>query len=178
MSELYGNIRVDNGKRKIGVNDNGDYIEISVNDRELHSKFANLLDWLEKQQQIIEKKGKELSRKHGNGPLISEDEDGKVEVNASALVDVTSVETECHKECCEKIDEVFGKDTCKKVFGDVIPDFALIEEFFEQITPVLQKLSEERGEKISNRYTRRQMAKGKRKKQRSKEELIADYKKE
>jgi len=178
MSELYGSIKVDNGIRKIGVNDNGDYIEISVNDRGLHSRFAEMMDWFDKQQEIIANKGKELTKKHGSSPLISEDEEGEVKINTSAIVDVTNVETDHYKECCEKIDEVFGEGTCKKVFGDVIPDDVLIVEFFEQITPVLQKLAEERGEKIGNRYTRRQIKKKNRKTQRSKEELIADHKKE
>lgn len=174
MSELYGSIKVDNGVRKIGVNDSGDYIEISVNDRGLYSRFADLMDWFDKQQSVVEQKGKELLKKHGDGPVIKENEDGEVEMNTSAIVDITKVETDCYKECCEKIDDVFGENTCKKVFGDIIPDFVLIGEFFEQITPVLQKLAEERGEKIGNRYSRRKINKGKR--QRSKEELIADYK--
>lgn len=176
MSELYESIKIDNGIRKIGVNDNGDYIELSVHDRDLQNRFANLLGWFDEQQKIVDSKGKEFTKKHGDGPIISEDEEGEVKINTSAIIDATSIETDFYKECCEKIDEVFGKDTCKKVFGDIIPDDVLITEFFEQIAPVLGKLAEERGEKIGNRYTRRQIAKGKRKKQRSKEELVADCK--
>lgn len=174
MSELYGSIRIDNGVRKIGVNDNGDYIEISVNDGGLYTRFAELMAWLDKKQEEVNSKGKELLKRHGDGPIISEEEDGTVKVNTAAVVDITNTEVDIYKECCEKIDEVFGKDTSKKVFGDVTPDFTLIMEFFDQITPILKKLSEERGEKMLNRYNRRRINKGKR--QQSKEELIADYK--
>lgn len=176
MSELYGSIKIDNGVRKIGVNDNGDYIELSVNDRDLHMRFAELMKWFDEKQKQVGETEKELSKKYGNAPVIAEEEDGTVTVNTSAVVDITAAETDIYKECCEKIDYVFGENTCKKVFGNVIPDFKLIMEFFEQMTPVLKKLSMERAEKIGNRYSRRQISKKQGKTQRSKEELIADYK--
>lgn len=176
MSELYGSIKIDNGVRKIGVNDNGDYIEISVNDGGLHTRFAELIAWFDKKQEEVHAKGEELVKKHGDGPIISGEEDGTVNINTAAIVDVTNTEVEVYKEISEKIDEVFGKDTCKKVFGDVIPNFVLISDFFEQMSPIMQKLSEERGEKLLNRYNRRKLNKAKGKKQRSKEELISDYK--
>ena len=47
MSEFYKELRVDNGLRKIGVNDKGDYLEISINDSSVFDRFADLMTWLQ-----------------------------------------------------------------------------------------------------------------------------------
>jgi len=172
MGELYGNLRIDNGIRRIGVNDYGDYIELSINDNTLTERFVDLLTWLDEEQKNMEAKGKELAEKHGDGPIIDKDDGGNTVINTSALSDVVKAEADLYRRCCEKIDRVFGEDTCKKVFGDVLPDDVLIWDFFEQITPILEKMSAERGEKISLRYDRKK----KKNRQRSKEQLLRDYK--
>lgn len=172
MDGLYGNIKVDNGLRKIGVNDNGDYIELSVNDKTLTERFAGLLKWLDEQQEAVERKGKEFTKKYGNGPIVRTREDGGVSINTGALAAVTEAETDIYRECCRKIDGVFGDGTCVKVFGNIVPGTELLEDFFEQMAPILEKMSAERGEKIQLRYDRRK----KKNRQRSKEQLINAYK--
>lgn len=172
MDGLYGNIKIDNGLRKIGVNDDGEYIELSVNDKTLTERFAGLLKWLDEQQEAIDRRGKELAEKYGNGPIIEAQEDGGVSVNTGALAAVTKTETDIYRECCKKLDEVFGEDTCRKVFGNIVPGTELIEDFLEQMAPILEKMSAERGEKIQLRYDRRK----KKNRQRSKEQLINDHK--
>lgn len=174
MSEIIKGFEVDNGVRKIGVNKEGEYIELSVNDRGLYERFAGLMNWFEIQQEIMDGRGNELAKKYGNEPIMEKDEEGNVNVNTEAVLDVIKTETEFYRECCVKIDEVFGAECCRKVFGNIIPDSDLIGEFFEKITPILQTMSEERGEKIAIRYDRNK----KKRKQRSKEELIAAYKEE
>lgn len=52
MGEFYGNLKIDNGMRKIGVNDGGDYIELSVNDKNLTERFADLLKWMDEEEKI------------------------------------------------------------------------------------------------------------------------------
>ena len=50
MGNFYGNIKVDNGTRRIGVNDDGDYIELSLADVTLFDRFASVVEWFEKKQ--------------------------------------------------------------------------------------------------------------------------------
>ncbi len=166
MAETYSNIRVDNGVRRIGVNDDGEYIELSVNDVQLTERFAGLLQWFDKKSTEIDEAGNKLAEKYGEDATI-EDENG---INTDMVVDVAALRTAVYKECCERIDGVFGKDTCRKVFGNVLPDDVLLMEFFEQISPVLEKLAAERGEKIKLKYQR-----GKKAKQRTKAQLIEAY---
>lgn len=172
MSELYGNIKIDNGIRRIGVNDAGEYIELSVNDNTLIERFADLLTWIDEEEKNMERIGKELVKKYGNGPIIKRNENHTT-INTPALSDMVKAEADLYRRCCEKIDYVFGKDTCKKVFGNIVPNDVLIWKFFEQITPIMEKMAAERGEKIHLRYNRNK----KKNKQRSKEQLINDYKK-
>ena len=166
MPETYGNIRVDNGVRRIGVNDDGEYIELSINDVQLTDKFAKLLQWFEQKSDEIDAAGKELTKKYGTDASI-EDENG---INTDMVVDIAALRTSVYKECCERIDGVFGEDTCRKVFGKVLPDDVLLLEFFDQMAPVLEKLAAERGEKIKIKYQR-----GKKAKQRTKAQLIEAY---
>ena len=165
-AEMYGNIRVDNGVRRIGVNDEGDFIELSVNDVQLTDRFVSFLKWFDQKSVEIEDTAKMLSDKYGEDTPIM-DESG---INTDIVVDIAALRTSVYRECCERIDDVFGKDTCRKVFGGILPDNALLMDFFDQMGPVLEKLAAERGEKISLKYQR-----GKKNKQRTKAQLISDY---
>lgn len=158
---LYGNIRVDNGVRRIGVNDDGEYIELSVNDVQLTDRFAGLLQWFDKKSTEIEEIGKKLAEKYG--AETTEDE----EINTDMIAEVAALRTQIYKECCVRIDGVFGADACRKVFGHILPDETLLMEFFDQIAPVLEKLAAERGEKIKLKYQR-----GRKSKQRSQGQKI------
>lgn len=166
MSETYSNIRVDNGVRRIGVNDDGEYIELSINDVQLTERFAGLLQWFDKKSAEIDEAGNKLAEKYGADATV-EDESG---FNADMVVDIATLRTAVYKECCERIDGVFGADACRKIFGNVLPDDVLLMEFFDQIAPVLEKLAAERGEKIKLKYQR-----GKKAKQRTKAQMIEAY---
>ena len=68
--------------------------------------------------------------------------------------------TELFTECCKKMDEVFGEGCCRKVFGNIIPDELPIMDFFEQMTPIMQRMAAERGEKLKTKYSRNRKGKG------------------
>lgn len=176
MSELYGSLKVDDGIRKIGVNDKGDYIELSVNDTGLTDRFLDMISWFEKKDMEIDEEREKIEEKYGDAKLIGKDEEGNVVYNTDALIEVSRLRTEVYRECCKKIDGVFGEGSCKKIFGDIVPDEVLILDFFDQIAPILEKMAAERGEKINMRYDRNKKRQKKQQKQRSKEQLIEDYK--
>lgn len=143
MAELYGSLSIDNGLRKIGVNDNGDYIELSINDAKLQERFADLIKWFDDY-------GKEMKRKEQE----FEQEFGEEIESTEAVLKRSQIQKSIFTECCEKIDQVFGKDTCTKVFGDIIPDDVLIVEFFDQMAPILEKMLQERDNRNKAKYTR------------------------
>ena len=92
MSEFYRELRVDNGIRKIGVNDNGDYIEISINDSSIFDRFAD---------------------------QFQRDGAGKDTTDPEVIREYTGKRTETYRECCGRLDAIFGEGCCRKVFGDV-----------------------------------------------------------
>ena len=57
------------------------------------------------------------------------------------------------KEIMIGIDNLFGRDACKKVFGDIIPSAYLIADFFEQLTPIAKKYKDARQKQIAEKYS-------------------------
>ena len=59
------------------------------------------------------------------------------------------------------IDNMFGENACKKVFGDIIPNPYLIADFLDQLTPIAEQYMDARQKKISERYSRNRKGGGK-----------------
>lgn len=113
-------IRVSSNIKKIEVNDNGDYITLNFNDRSFPSKFYSLMDQFESKKIEVESKLTEISS------ITDETEKTK---------EMLHLDMEIHKWLSKEVDNIFGEDTCKKVFGNVIPNIFLYVDFFDQITP-------------------------------------------
>lgn len=140
MGEFFRELHVDNGIRKIKVNDDGEYIEVSVNDSTFFDRFADFLVW-------IGSKEKELGQ-------FGEDHKADDLKDPEVVREVVRKRTETYRECCQRLDILFGEGCCRKVFGNVVPDDVLIMDFLEQITPVMEELGRERNKKLSVKYSR------------------------
>lgn len=180
-NNFYGNINVDDGIRHIGVNDKGDYISLSINDVYLLDRFSSLIEWFDNKQKELRSYGDEFTARHAkeiaeiDQKIASDDfDEGDEMAHNGMIIEAIRKRTETYRECCEKIDEVFGKDCCRKVFGEILPDEALLADFFEQMTPIIAKMANERGERLRVKYSRDKQ--GKKNMQRTKDELIAEYK--
>ena len=53
-----------------------------------------------------------------------------------------------------RIDDIFGADTCRKVFGDTVPGPYMIADFFDQLMPIAEKYMDERQKEIGKKYNR------------------------
>lgn len=125
-------IRVNSGI-VIEVNDNGDTITINAEDQGFIGKFFELYESLEN-----------LTKKFNATDMRTKSEREQL----SILTDTT-------KEIMAGIDNLFGENSCKKVFGDIIPNPYLIAEFFEQLTPIAKQYMDARQKKIAAKYGRR-----------------------
>jgi len=138
-------LRVDSGIKRIEVNDNGEYIEIPISDTSFFERFGALIKHFEKKQLEIEQQGKKLSEKHK----------GKPDDDADMIVDTIDLYSNLCKDVCAELDNLFGEGCCQKVFvGIKTPSVELIGDFFEKITPLLQKYANERNQKINLMYNR------------------------
>lgn len=138
-------LRVSNGIKNIEVNDNGDYISIPISDTSFFERFGEMMKNFERKQAEIEQQSKKLSEKHKDKP----DDD------VDMIVDTIGLYSKLCKEVCAELDNLFGDGCCRKVFvGIENPSIELIGDFFEQITPLLQKYAQERNQKINLMYNR------------------------
>lgn len=126
------NIRVNKGI-VIEVNDAVDTITINTEDQSLVDKFYGMMERL---QEIKEEMEAPEMEKKGEREILK-------------------IMIERTKEIMKEIDNIFGEDSCKKIFGDIVPSAYLIVEFFDQMTPIVEKHMKERRKEIENRYSRR-----------------------
>ena len=143
-------IRVSRGVT-IEVNDNGDTITMNADDQQFVEKFYGLI---EKSNDI----SKELKRE--DVQKLSDHEQLKV-----VIVKI--------KELMKDIDVLFGTDSCKKIFGEIVPHPYLIADFFEQLKPIVKKHVDARQRKIAEKYNNKRKGSGT-SKYRTKEEIIQD----
>lgn len=131
-------IRVNTGVKRIEVNDNGDFITLSLSDNAFIKRFYDLYDNVQKKADGYAKKENEIREKH------------KGEENQSALLEEALVlYSVAGEDMAAEVDKLFGEGTCKKVFGNISPSFDLFLDFFEQLTPYLQEFSKERSQRLS-----------------------------
>lgn len=131
---------------KIELNDFGDYIAVSADSPTFFDGFAagykqiaDLADGIPAKLEEIEKKYKDK-------------EDFAATIDKA--LEMSGVNVDFSKEAADIIDGIFGAGTVKKYFRDIyeeIPDFLpdadCIIDFFEQITPVIEKLFDRKVEK-------------------------------
>ena len=92
MSEFYKELRVDNGLRKIGVNDKGDYLEISINDSSVFDRFADLMTWLQEKEKDLNQFQKDHAGEKADDPEV--------------LGMYAAKRTETYQECCDFIEQI------------------------------------------------------------------------
>lgn len=140
-------LRIDNGLKKIEVNDEGECIEFSVTDSGFFKGFSDLLQWFNKQE--TRKEIEEVEKQAEN--VVSENEKN---INYEALDNIIKIREKISKEACDKIDAIFGSESSRKIFGGITPDLFSIADFFEKITPFIEKYAKERNQTISKKYNK------------------------
>ena len=129
-------IRVNTGEKKIEVNDNGDFITINFSDHDFPARFFSMLDRVEALAKDAEPKEAEI-----RANLLDD--------NTSLIRALSALDNEIHRAIMAEVDGLFGPDTCKKVFGDIVPGIELYDDFFNQLQPYIQQFGEERAKRMS-----------------------------
>lgn len=133
-------IRINNGIKRIEVNDNGDYITLSLNDNDFLNRFFDLYENGKRMADEYTAREKDIREKYsGSGGNV---QDGIVK-------EVFALYSEAGEAMRQEVDKLFGEGTCKKVFGDITPTFDLYLDFFDQITPYLHEFAKEKAQRMS-----------------------------
>lgn len=124
---------------KIELNDSGDYITVSADSPTFFDGFASGYKQIADLADSIPAKLEEIEKKYERKEDFSSTMDKTLEMS--------EVNVEFSKRATSIIDGIFGADTVKKYFRDIyeempdfLPDADCIVDFFEQITPVIEKL--------------------------------------
>lgn len=125
-------LRINTGTKRLLVNDGPDYIEFNPDDVVFAEKFYNLVREFQTKQDEYSARAQDLD----NQEL---DENGIPERVGESLALIREV---CEF-LCGKIDDLFGPETCRKVFGGAMT-LNMFEQFFTGITPFIQRAREEK----------------------------------
>ena len=124
---------------KIELIDSGDYIVVSADSPTFFDGFAAGYKRIADLADGIPAKLEEIEKKYQNREDFGAVMDKTLEMSGVNVV--------FSKEAVSTIDGIFGDDTVKKYFRgiyeeipDFLPDADCIFDFFEQITPVIEKL--------------------------------------
>jgi len=126
-NKTYGSIRVDNGMRYIEVNDQGETIGISIEDATFYEKYNSFVKWLHEQNEEHQR---------------ATEEDHVFEFMAKF-----------GRELSEKVDNIFGAGSSKKIFGDTTPSVYMAHDFFEQVTPIMEQIGKDRVKELKKKYS-------------------------
>lgn len=129
-------IRVNNGAKKIEVNDNGDYIVLNFGDHSFPERFFSMTDRVQDLAAEAEHREKAIREEHPDGSL-------------ELVRALTGLDLEVHRQISVEVDGLFGAGTCQKVFGDIVPGIELYDDFFTQLLPYFQQFGEERARRMS-----------------------------
>lgn len=136
-------LRVDNGIKRIEVNDAGECVEFSISDSNFLASFWEFGTWLKEKEKEIE----DLKKNN-------DDPDQKEEKVFESTGKVIDLRNRINKEASEKIDKIFGSEASRKIFGSVIPDLYMITDFLNKITPFIEKYTKERRKIIDGKYNK------------------------
>lgn len=129
-------IRVSTSVKKIEVNDNGDYITLNFSDNSFPDRFYGMLENIQNRANDVEAQATELEEKYGSDKAA-------LARNQAALY------RRFHEDIMGEVDTLFGRGTCKKVFGDIVPGIELFEDFFTQLVPYFEEYGKDRAAKMS-----------------------------
>jgi len=151
---------------RVEVNDVGDYIVLNPADASFTTRYAAFLKWLEAKEKELRKISDEADKKYEGRKMISENEDGTLDIDVDQYSELVNIYATAYKEITEQLEELFGQDVLKKYFRicyevnpDFIPDMDYIGDFLEEMSPVLNEIYDAHFEKVKGRYSRNRRGK-------------------
>ncbi len=132
-------IRITRNIKKIEVNDQGECIVLDFDDLNLPYRYYNMLRKLEQDRISF---NAELAEKL------------KGKTDTEVTEELIEAERRLNIYFRDAVDEVFGEDTCRKVYGDILPSIDMHLQLFDELRPYFEEEAKRRCEKM-NRYSAR-----------------------
>lgn len=122
-------IRANAGTASIEVNDSGEAISFYLADNEFIKNFFDFIDWFQGSGKEIHTSGKE--------PLVIFEDQKKLSDTA-----------------LEKLENMFGDGTCKKIFGEISPTYICVVDVIAQLAEEIERLVGEYNKDFTGKYSR------------------------
>lgn len=126
-------IRIRSAAKVIEVNDAGETITLNFGDQDFPNRFFAMLDRVQARATQAEQEEKAIRS--------SKDQDEAARALAAFSADL-------HRFIMAEVDGVFGANTCRKVFGDIVPGVELFDEFFTALMPYFEQYGKERAQRL------------------------------
>lgn len=136
-------IRINTGTKRINVNDEGEYIELKFGDQAFPGRVFGLFDAFEAKRAEMLQQMDEINTR--------EDETDTFGISRNQRDLLTLIES-THRYIANEIDNVFGPETCRKVFGDIVPSLEHVADFINALDPYFQSYSKEREKAVKTKY--------------------------
>ena len=137
-------LKLDNGIKKIKVNDLGEFICIDTTDKSLYEKYCTLADNLKK-----------LSVGLQNDLQAAKELQGTDNIIRIARLNIDYI-----KKFIDEIEQVFGAGTIRKVFHenyennpDYVPDESALLAFLDGVLPFMEKAFQDHKKSIESKYS-------------------------
>ena len=128
-------ICLNNGNKKIEINDSGDYIVIPMGDNSFPERVIKFSKDAESKYKLLVEK--------------------EIELKDSGIEVVSKMRSEIFTSIGSMFDELFGVGSCKTVFGNMAPSHDIMLDFMEQIVPLVERYATERQSEIETKYSKR-----------------------
>lgn len=143
-------LKLNSGIKKIAIkNEDGDLITVlnmNVADADTAERFGQIIHNLERISDNCEKEAATWKKEHDATP---EDENAKIK----QALQINRIRVKYLRQIADEIDNLFGEDTLKNVYGDITPDEMALVEFIEGVIPIMNKLFGKRYEMTRKRYS-------------------------
>lgn len=125
---------------EIEVNDEHEAISIDPNDRRFVTGMTGFVKTLKDCMSELQEHANILKLKAETDP-------------DNAIIKAIEYEAEISNKAAKELEGIFGEGTCDKVFGKgVAPSLDMINDFFTQIVPFIQKALDKRNRNIGSKY--------------------------
>lgn len=125
-------IRANTGLANIEVNDSGEMITFYLTDNDFIKKFFDFVDWFRESGEKIS--GSEASDKD--------------------LVSIYEQQKNLSDTALDKLEDMFGEGTCKKIFGQMSPIYVCVVDVIAQIAEEVSRLVGEYNKDFVGKYSR------------------------
>lgn len=132
-------LRIKSNNVTIEVNDAGECITLPFDDQSFATRALALISG-------IDPKIKEITERVQAVENAVDIVDGMG--ISSKQREMIAINQELHEYFAKQIDDVFGPETCRKVFGPIVPHMELISQFFDALGPYFEKYGKERNKKM------------------------------